>query len=178
MNSFVENNPLIAFIVPATASVLALMVCAWLFLALKRLRRDQKIVMGDAENRDIIAHNRAMQQRVDGLVLEIRDLTGQLEQEGRRLNDCITYRSVVRYDAYHDLSGMQSTSVCLIDTHFSGIIISSIQSRDHARIYVKEVRHGESREKLSPEEIQVLKEAMGLKKIETGPPAAASAAID
>lgn len=178
MNSFVENNPLIAFIVPATAGILALVLCAWLFLALRRLRRDQKIVMGEGDDQDIIAHNRALQQRVDGLVLEIRALTEHLEREGRRLDDCITYRSVVRYDAYHDLSGMQSTSVCLIDTHFSGIIVSSIQSRDHARIYVKEVRHGESREKLSPEEIQVLKEAMGLKKIETAPLAAGSGVID
>ena len=69
----------------------------------------------------------------------------------------------MRYDAYNDLSGMQSTSVALLDAQFSGIIISSIQSRDHARIYVKEVRLGDSKEKLSPEEIQVLKEAMGLK---------------
>ncbi|MHB1390864.1 MAG: DUF4446 family protein [Thermoleophilia bacterium] len=178
MNSFVENNHLIAFIVPVTAGVLALILCAWLFMALRRLRRDQKIVMGAGDERDIIAHNRALQQRVDGLALEIRDLAGQLEREGRRLDDCITYRSVVRYDAYHDLSGMQSTSVCLIDTHFSGIIISSIQSRDHARIYVKEVRNGESREKLSPEETQVFKEAMGLKKIETGPRADAGGAGD
>ena len=140
LESFVENNPLVAFIVPAAAGVLALILCAWLFLVLRRLRRDQKIVMGAGDERDIIAHSRDLQQRVDGLILEIRALTGHLEREGRRLDDCITYRSVVRYDAYHDLSGVQSTTACLIDTHFPGIIISSLQSRDHARTSVKEVR--------------------------------------
>lgn len=165
MSTFIDNNPIIVFLVPVGLGMLALAFAGNLYLILRRFRRDQKIVMGESHEHDIVAHARAVQQRVDGLAHEIRELTSRLELDERRLDDCLTYRSVVRYDAYRDLSGMQSTSVCLIDARFSGIIISSIQSRDHARIYVKQIRHGDSREKLSPEEIQVLKEAMGLKKL-------------
>lgn len=163
MSAFIDNNSAAAFLISVGVGILALLVCGYLLMGLRGLRRDQRIVMGDSRQQDIVAHASATGQRVDGLAEEIHGLSERLEREGRRLDDCLTFRSVVRYDAYRDLSGMQSTSLCLLDNHFSGIIVSSIQSRDHARIYVKEVTRGDSKEKLSPEEIQVLKEAMGLK---------------
>ncbi|MDO8737234.1 MAG: DUF4446 family protein [Thermoleophilia bacterium] len=164
MGSFLENNQIIAFAVPTAIAVLALLSMLYLLLVLRRYRHDQKIIMGEGQERDIIAHSRSMQQSVDGLAGDLSNLSGELRQTEKRLDDCLTHRSVIRYDAYNDLSGMQSTTMALLDAHFSGIIVNSIQSRDHARIYVKEVRLGDSKEKLSPEEIQVLKEAMGIKK--------------
>lgn len=163
MSAFIENNPIIALVIPTAIAILALAITAYLLVVLRRYRHDQKIIMGEGQARDIVAHSRSVQQSVDGLALDLGNLSDELRQTGKRLDDCLTYRSVLRYDAYNDLSGMQSTTMALLDTHFSGIIVSSIQSRDHARIYVKEVRLGDSREKLSPEEIQVLKEAMGIK---------------
>lgn len=163
MNAVIENN-LAAFLIPvAVMGGLAVLLGGYLLLTFRRYRRDHKIVMGEGRDQDLIAHARAVQQRVDEFSRDIRRLSEKLDASDRRLADCLTFRSVVRYDAYRDLSGMQSTSVALLDAHFSGIIVSSIQSRDYSRLYVKEVRHGESKEKLSPEEIHVLKEAMGLK---------------
>lgn len=163
MSAFIENNEALLLLLSLAAGAVALAACGYLLLALRRYRRDQKTVMGESRDRDLVAHARAVEQRVDGLAGDIRNLAGMIEQSEKRLADCLTFRSVIRYDAYRDLSGMQSTSMALLDTRFSGVIVSSIQSRDHSRIYVKEIRHGESREKLSPEEVHVLKEAMGLK---------------
>lgn len=163
MDTFINNNPTLALLIPGLVALMALILAGRLYFSLRQLRRGQTAVLGDGRDRDIVAHAHALQQRIDGLAYDIRQLSTRLEGETRRMDDCLTYRSMVRYDAYRDLSGMQSTSVVLLDAQFSGIIISAIQSRDHARIYVKDVRHGESREKLSPEEEQVLKEAMGLK---------------
>ncbi|MBE0429377.1 MAG: DUF4446 family protein [Thermoleophilia bacterium] len=160
---FIQENPLIAFLVPAGISMLALILAAWLFANLRNMHQAQKVVLGEGNERDVINHARALEQMIDGLAIDVGELAERLKRESRRLDDCLIYRSVVRYDAYRDLSGMQSTSICLIDSLYSGVIISSIQSRDHARIYMKEVRHGESKEQLSPEETQVLKEAMGMK---------------
>ena len=163
MNSLFQDN-LAPFMLAAWAvGAVALLLAAWLYLTLRRYRRDQKIVMGEGRDRDLVAHGRMLGERMDELAHDLRRLTAGFESAGRRMEDCLTFRSVIRYDAYRDLSGMQSTSVALLDGHYSGVIISAIQSRDHARIYVKEIRNGESREKLSPEEIHVLKEAMGLK---------------
>jgi hypothetical protein len=163
MSTFIENNLTLALLVPTVIAVVAVLFAGYLALAFHHLRRQQRTVLGDGQERDLIAHAHSMQSSVDGLGREIERLAGGLGETNKRLDECFTHRSVMRYDAYNDLSGMQSTTVALLDAHFSGILISSIQSRDHARIYVKEVRHGDSREKLSPEEEQVLKEAMGIK---------------
>lgn len=163
MSTFINDNLTLAVLAPLALAAIALLLAGYLFMALRRYRRDQKIVMGSAGERDVIAHANALEFHVGELSRDINHLSAELKQTEKSLGDCLTFRSVIRYDAYNDLSGMQSTSVALLDAQFSGIIMSSIQSRDHARIYVKEVRHGESREQLSPEEIQVLKEAMGLR---------------
>ncbi len=163
MSTFIDNHLALSVLAPTALALLAILITGYLLIVLRRYRRDQKVILGEGRDRDIIAHARAVQQNVDSLGADIRTLAANLDETGKRLNDCFTHRSVIRYDAYNDLSGMQSTTVALLDAKFSGIILSSIQSRDHARIYVKEVRHGDSKEKLSPEEVQVLKEAMGLK---------------
>lgn len=169
MNAILNDNLFLALLVPAILGLLAFVWGVVLYLTVRRMRRDQRVILGEGGGRDMVAHARALEQQIASLNYDINQVRKQLEQQNLRLDDCFTYRSVVRYDAYHDLSGMQSTSVCLLDTRFSGIVISSIQSRDHARIYVREIRHGESREQLSPEEIHVLKEAMGLKALERHP---------
>lgn len=162
MENFLDNNQLLVTAVLAGALATTILFAVYIFIKLRRVRLAQKVVMGGGEPRDLVAHAEAVQARVDDLAAQIASLEERVAFTGRRLDDCLTFRSVVRYDAYRDLSGMQSTSVALLDTKYSGIVISSIQGRDHARIYVKEIFHGESKEKLAPEEIQVLKEAMGL----------------
>ena len=163
MGAFYEDNLAVALTLSIAVAAASLAACGYLLVTLRRYRRDQRTIMGEGRDRDLVAHARAVEQRVDGLSLEIKGLSRAIEDSGVRLSDCLTFRSVIRYDAYRDLSGMQSTSMALLDAHFSGVVVSSIQSRDHSRIYVKEVRLGESQEKLSPEEVHVLKEAMGLK---------------
>ena len=54
------------------------------------------------------------------------------------------------------MSGHQSLSIALLDASRSGIVLSSILHRDQARLYVKQVRDGESELKLSPEEEEAL----------------------
>ena len=59
-----------------------------------------------------------------------------------RLDGSIAYRALIRYDAYGEMSGRQSTSIALLDANRSGVVLSSIHHRDQARLYAKEVREG------------------------------------
>ena len=67
----------------------------------------------------------------------------------------------MRYDAYNEMSGHQSSSIALLDAHRSGIVVSSILHRDQARIYVKQVQDGEGELELSPEEREAIELAIG-----------------
>ena len=84
-----------------------------------------------------------------------------------RIDGCVAYTSLVRYDAYDEMSGMQSSSVALLDSQRSGVVVSSILHRDQARVYVKPVRAGVSEIELSPEEQEAIETAV------TGSPAGA-----
>jgi hypothetical protein len=77
-----------------------------------------------------------------------------------RLDAAVTYRALVRYDAYGEMSGHQSTSIALLDARRTGIVLSSIHHRDQARLYVKQVREGEAEIALSPEEAEAVELAL------------------
>ena len=63
----------------------------------------------------------------------------------------------MRYDAYNEMSGRQSTSIALLDASRSGIVLSSIHHRDQARLYAKQVHEGRSELELSPEEDEAIR---------------------
>jgi hypothetical protein len=77
-----------------------------------------------------------------------------------RLDGCVAYLSLIRYDAYGEMSGRQSSSLALLDSRRSGVVLSSILHREQARVYVKQVHEGESEFELSPEEQQAIETAL------------------
>ena len=48
----------------------------------------------------------------------------------------------------------------MLDSSRSGVVLSAIQGRDYARIYVKELDRGRSSVALSPEEEEAVERAM------------------
>jgi hypothetical protein len=77
-----------------------------------------------------------------------------------RLDGVVAHRALVRYDAYGEMSGRQSTSIALLDATHSGIVLSSIHHRDTARLYAKQVTNGQAELELSPEESEAVQLAL------------------
>ena len=78
-----------------------------------------------------------------------------------RVDGCFERRALLRYDALEGAGAKQSVTIALMDASRSGFVLSAIQGRDYARIYIKDVRNGLSDVELSPEEKKVLAEAAG-----------------
>lgn len=153
----------IVAIAGAAAAVLALLVALGLFVSLRRLRRAQRAVLGDG-SRDLVAHAASLQQAFQSLTDYVQDAGTRLEermaQAEQRLDGAVAYRSLVRYDAYGEMSGQQSASIALLDATRSGIIVSSIHHRDQARLYAKQVHQGRPEMQLSPEEDEAIRLAL------------------
>ena len=77
-------------------------------------------------------------------------LDARMAAAEERLDGAIAYRALVRYDAYGELTGHQSTSLALLDAGHSGVVLSSIANRETARLYCKQVHAGEGELELSP----------------------------
>ena len=62
-------------------------------------------------------------------------LDERMAEAERRIDGAIAYRALVRYDAYNELSGHQSTSLALLDAERNGVVLSCITNRESARLY-------------------------------------------
>jgi hypothetical protein len=148
----------------AAAAVIALAACVWLALTLRSLRAAQRAVLGEREATDVVAYVVRLEEELTVLRDYLDDAAARLDSRLRRaegrLDGAISHRALVRYDAYGEMSGRQSLSLALLDASRSGVVLSSILHRDQARIYVKQVRAGESELKLSPEEEEALRLAL------------------
>jgi hypothetical protein len=82
-----------------------------------------------------------------------------MDETERRLDGAVTRAAVIRYDAFNESTGRQSSSVALLDVHGNGVVLSAILQREQARVYAKPVRGGESDLELSPEEREALQVA-------------------
>ncbi len=89
-------------------------------------------------------------------------LTERMEAAEHRLDHAVAHRALVRYDAYGEMSGRQSTSIALLDETRSGIVLSSISHRDQARLYAKQVHGGQPELQLSPEEEEAIRLALSM----------------
>jgi hypothetical protein len=147
----------------AGVAVVAFLLAVVLAVKLRRLRASQRAVLGDG-NRDLVAHAGELQtaftQLRDWVEESIEHFERRMGAVEQRVDGCIAYSAVVRYDAYNELSGQQSSSFALLDSRRTGVVVSSIVHRDQARVYVKQMRDGESELDLSPEEQRAVDEAL------------------
>jgi hypothetical protein len=147
----------------AGVGAVALLWVVVLAVKLRRLRAAQKTVMGEGQA-DLVAHAAQIQEAFVQLRDWVEETATRLEERmataEQRIDGCVAYTSLVRYDAMGELSGQQSSTMALLDAHRTGVVVSSILHRDQARVYVKQVRDGESELELSPEELQAIEAAM------------------
>ena len=144
-------------------AVVSLATNVFLAVRLRRVRADQRVVLG-GRAQDLVAHAAALESQFEALSQYVQDAALQLDERmstaEQRLDGAVAYRALVRYDAYGEMSGRQSTSIALLDANRSGLVLSSIHHREQARLYAKQVRHGRSELELSPEEDEAIRIAL------------------
>jgi hypothetical protein len=151
--------PYLAAAALAAAGVLAVvLVLQW--RAVRRLRRAQVVILGSHDERDIVEHVQTLDSRVRNLREAVERLTAELDEHRRHLDEALTNRAIVRYDAFRDAGGEQSASLALLDNHRSGLVVTTIAARDFARLYVKHLDRGVADRELSPEEQRAVEAAV------------------
>jgi len=141
------------------AAMLALVVVLFLFLRLRRVREAQMVLLGGGKS-DLVDFAVSLQGRIDDLHRAVDEVATGLARVDRRVDGSVTNTSVIRYDAYEGAGGHQSASLAFLDAARSGVVVTAIQGRDYARIYVKELDHGKAPVALSPEEQEAVARAM------------------
>jgi Protein of unknown function (DUF4446) len=136
-------------------------VLAW--QTLRQVRDSQKVLLGGAKG-DLVEFAVSLQTRIDDLHAAVDEVAAGLARVDRRVDATVSRTSIVRFDAYEGTGGQQSASVALLDSSRTGIVLSAIQGRDYARIYLKELDRGKASVALSPEEQEAVERAMSTPK--------------
>ena len=143
----------------AAGAGVAVLLAAWFATRIRSLRAGQKVLLGGGKG-DLVDFAVSLQARIDDLHRAVDEVAAGLSRVDRRVDDTLANVAVVRYDAYEDTGGQLSASVALLDGARTGMVLTAIQGRDHARIYVKQLERGRASIALSPEEIEAVERAM------------------
>lgn len=143
----------------AAVAVVTLLLLVWAVVQLRRLRAGQRAVLAGGSS-DLVDFAVSLQARIDELRRAVDAAGERIAKVDARVDATVSKTALVRYDAYEDAGGHQSASVALLDTGRSGVVLSAIQGRDYARIYVKELDRGRATVALSPEEQEAVDRAM------------------
>lgn len=106
------------------------------------------------------------------LLDEIKDQQKKNEELDKRLSllnlDCLNHIQkigFIRYNPFSETGGNQSFALAILDGRDSGLVITSLHSRESTRVFAKPVKEGkEAGFEFSKEEIQAILAAKKLKK--------------
>jgi uncharacterized protein DUF4446 len=143
----------------AIAAVVALLLAIGYSVALRRVRQAQLVILGGGRV-DLVDFAVSLQGRIDTLHGSVDEVAAGLARIDRRVDETVSKTAIVRYDAYENSGGHQSASVAMLDSARTGVVLSAIQGRDYARIYIKELDRGRASVALSPEEQEAVDRAM------------------
>jgi hypothetical protein len=140
-------------------AALALAAAVLLWRKLAGLQARQSVVLASGKT-DLLDFTVSLQARLDDVQRAVDEVAAGLSRVDRRVDGSVTNTAVVRYDAYEGTGGQQSASLALLDATRTGAVVTAIQGRDYARIYVKDLDRGRSSVALSPEELEAVERAM------------------
>ena len=141
------------------AAGVSLLVAGLAWWKLRAVRSAQQVLLGGGKE-DLVDFAVSLQGRIDDLHRAVDEVAAGLSRVDRRVDTAVSKTSLVRYDAYEGAGGHQSASIALLDAGRSGVVVSAIQGRDYARIYMKELERGRASIALSPEEEEAVERAM------------------
>ena len=159
-----SDAPGVVALAAAAAAIVALIWLLVLSFRFRRMRGAQRVVLGEHGQADLVLHASDLQRAFEALHARVEDVATHLDERMAaaedRLDGTIAYRSLVRYDAYGEMSGHQSTTIALLDADHNGVVLSSIAHRDTARLYCKQILAGRGEHQLSPEEEEAVRLAL------------------
>ena len=101
-------------------------------------------------------------KNLDTEIQELYNISNELHKLSMRSLHKI---SVERFNPFKDIGGDQSFSVALLDGKNSGVVLSSLHTREGTRVYAKPISNGRSeKHPLTEEEKKAIKNALDFKK--------------
>lgn len=147
------------FIGLAAILFLLLIILIVQMIQFNQLKKKYNTFMGGKEAK-------TLEEKLDKIIEEnkyIRDLSEENKKDIKRIVKekelCFNRVGIKKYDAFKQMGGNLSFSVCLLNERKDGYIINSVHSSEGCYTYIKEIKSGLCELELSNEEKEALTEA-------------------
>jgi len=90
---------------------------------------------------------------------DFEKLSQELENLKRESKFSVQKVGVVRFNPFKEVGGNQSFSIALLDGNNSGVVITSLYTREGNRVYGKPIKNGRAEYLLSEEEKEAINKA-------------------
>lgn len=158
-----ENTMLISIIVLAALSIFAITGMIVLMVKVNKLTKKYKSFMKGSTGRDLESSILNRFKEIDQLKSESQYTSEKLNISCDTLLSTYQKMGIVKYDAFQEMGGKLSFSLCLLDDRNNGFILTSMHTREGCYTYIKEIIKGESFVILATEERKALEEAKNKK---------------
>lgn len=160
MNEFIQSNLVIFASVGAAAVFLLLLLNAYLLIKYRKIKKLSEDFFSGKNGKDLEAVISDQKKQIGKLEKDIGELFDGYEKIYKMAFKGIHKVGVVRYNPFNDIGGNQSFVVALLDGDNSGVVITSLHTREGTRIFSKAIFEGGSAEgTLTEEEEKAIKTA-------------------
>ena len=142
----------------AAAALIAFLIAIAAFARMRSVTRPLSAVRKHAADAESVFS--AVISAVENNDLRIEALQGHLAELKERYRMALQYVGLVRYNAFDDIAGQQSFSLCLLDGNKNGVLFSSLTGRNSTRSYAVTITSGVAERKLGDEEARAMEQAL------------------
>lgn len=154
-----EQILLIAVLVMAILTVALLATTVILIVKIGALTKKYNAFMKGSDGHTLESTILTRFKEIDILKEESKYTSEKLNIACETLITAYQKIGIVKYDAFKEMGGKLSFSLCLLDDENNGFILTSMHTREGCYTYIKEIIKGESFVVLSDEERKALEEA-------------------
>ena len=149
-------------IIGLSALVLIMIILLIVFISqMSQLKKRYKIFMEGSNARSLEDTLIYRLEQVDELIEANASNERNIDAIFKNMQGCVQKLGLVKYDAFNEMGGKLSFSLCMLNEKNSGYIINAMHSREGCYTYVKEIIDGNSIIQLAEEEEQALEQALG-----------------
>lgn len=154
-----EKTLFIGMIVLAVLSLALLVTTIVLLVKVVKMTKNYRAFMNGSDGVTMESAILHRFQEIDVLKSESKYTMEKLNIACDTLITAYQKVGIVKYDAFKEMGGKLSFSLCLLDDENNGFILTSMHTREGCYTYVKEIIKGESFVVLASEERKALEEA-------------------
>ncbi len=156
---FVEAYPDVVglvLIILSAVSFILLIITIINTAGISKLKKSYKKFMDGEDGKSLEAIIKEHIDEIDKLISDSKKHSDSIQSINETLKITFQKYGLVKYDAFQEMGGKISFSLCLLNENNDGFIINAMHSREGCYTYIKEVIAGNPVIMLSDEEKQAL----------------------